>query len=83
VFYKTYMPPHHLLGYDASIAEAHGVKLTVSDWRGKSRAELLSDLSDAKTTSPSVDKELLKSAREQRGQQAVLFQRTGPSQYER
>ncbi|KAI8606153.1 Alg9-like mannosyltransferase family-domain-containing protein [Dissophora ornata] len=83
VFYKTYMPPRHLLGYNASAAESHGVKLTVSDWRGKSQTEVLSDLSDVKTTSASVDKALLKSAKEQRGQRAVLFRKTGPSQYER
>ncbi|KAG0249466.1 alpha 1,2 mannosyltransferase [Mortierella polycephala] len=87
VFYKTYMPPHHLFGFNSEIAQARGVALKISDWREKSRAQLLVDLDVGVESQGSsrVDRTLLKIAREQeiRGQRAVLYRKTGLAQFER
>ncbi|KAG0367413.1 hypothetical protein BGZ54_003907 [Gamsiella multidivaricata] len=80
IFYKTYLPPHHLFGYSLSAAQSHGVNLTISDWREKSYRDLLKDLDG---TAAKLDRALLESVRESRGQQAVLFRKTGPIHYER
>ncbi|CAO3567073.1 unnamed protein product [Mortierella alpina] len=93
VFYKTYLPPQHLLGYNPKQAQAHGLDLRVSDWREKNRTQLLQDLgvSDqlqeqgTKAKIVTVDRTLLGPLKNQRkkGQQALLFRKTGPSQWQR
>jgi len=89
VFYKTYMPPHHLLGYRSSAAQSQGVTLRISDWRDMDRSELLKALNATRTgnsegaTNGRVDRTLLKSVRDQWGENAVLFRKTGPTEYER
>ncbi|GJJ69170.1 GPI mannosyltransferase 4 [Entomortierella parvispora] len=89
VFYKTYLPPHHLLGYRSRAAQSQGVTLRISDWREKSRSELLRALNVTQTrTSESAvtsraDRTLLKSVRDQWGEQAVLFRKIGPTEFER
>jgi phosphatidylinositol glycan class Z len=85
VFYKTYMPPHHLFGYNESQARSHGVHIDILDWRSKSKEQLVEDLFSKEERDRTVDRELLSTARENqhRGQQAVLFRQTGPGQYER
>ncbi|KAF9180852.1 alpha 1,2 mannosyltransferase [Haplosporangium sp. Z 767] len=87
VFYKTYMPPHHLFGFNSEIAQARGVALKISDWREKSRAQLLADLDVGVESQGNsrVDRTLLKTAREQefRGRQAVLYRKTGLAQFKR
>ncbi|KAF9358569.1 alpha 1,2 mannosyltransferase [Mortierella sp. AD094] len=84
IFYKTYMPPHHLFGYNPNAAQSHGVTLTISDWRAKSRTELLQDITlSTENHTVKVDKDLLRSTRDQSGQQAVLFRKAGPARFER
>ncbi|KAF9906614.1 hypothetical protein EC991_000414 [Linnemannia zychae] len=86
VFYKTYMPPHHLFGYNASQALAHGVQLEILDWRSKSKEQLVQDLvSKENGELKTVDRKLLQAARDKHlgGQQAVLFRETQPGSYER
>jgi len=93
VFYKTYLPPQHLLGYNPKQAQAHGLDLRVSDWREKNRTQLLQDLgmSDqlqeqgTKAKIVTVDRTLLGPIKNQlkKGQQALLFRKTGPSQWQR
>ncbi|KAF9170573.1 hypothetical protein BGX21_011089 [Mortierella sp. AD011] len=84
IFYKTYMPPHHLFGYNPNAAQSHGVTLTISDWREKTRAELLQDITVSTTNHTlKVNKDLLRSAHEKSGQQAVLFQEIEPARFER
>ncbi|KAF9940284.1 hypothetical protein BGZ65_007603 [Modicella reniformis] len=86
VFYKTYLPPQHLLGYNSHSAQAHGVNLTIADWRTKDQDVLLKDLNSITVErGASVDMTLLRnlSEQEKEGQQAVLFRKTGPRQFER
>ncbi|KAF9961489.1 hypothetical protein BGZ70_008275 [Mortierella alpina] len=95
VFYKTYLPPQHLLGYNPKQAQTHGLDLRVSDWREKNRTQLLQDLrvSDqpqgqgqgTKEKIVTVDRTLLEPMRNQfkKGQQALLFRKTGPSHWQR
>jgi len=84
IFYKTYMPPQHLLGYTSRFAEMRGVNLTIADWRTKSQDELLNDLHTITVKSrANVNQTLLKSLRAEHGQQVVLFRRTKPRSFER
>ncbi|KAF9351380.1 hypothetical protein BGX34_000631 [Mortierella sp. NVP85] len=84
VFYKTYMPPQHLLGYTSRFAEMRGVNLTIADWRTKSQDELLNDLHTITVKSrTNVNQTLLKSLQAEHGQQVVLFRRTKPRNFER
>ncbi|KAF9102402.1 hypothetical protein BGX29_004632 [Mortierella sp. GBA35] len=99
VFYKTYMPPHHLLGYNASQAQAHGIYLDIEDWRSKTKEELVQDLvfvdssdqqqqgqaDEGRRIPTAVDRRLLHAGREEsrNGRRAVLFRRTSPGHYER
>ncbi|KAG0301456.1 hypothetical protein BGZ98_008347, partial [Dissophora globulifera] len=81
VFYKTYLPPYHLFGYNKRVANSQGVALSISDWRSKSRTQLLDDL--AGSTTERIDRTLLESVQQQGERQAVLFRKVGPTQYER
>ncbi|KAG0375222.1 hypothetical protein BGX24_009394 [Mortierella sp. AD032] len=86
VFYKTYMPPHHLFGYNASQAFAHGVHIEVLDWRSKSKEQLVQDLvTDDNGHNKTVDRQLLQAARDRHpeGQRVVLFRQSSPGQYQR
>ncbi|KAF9092114.1 alpha 1,2 mannosyltransferase [Mortierella sp. AD031] len=99
VFYKTYMPPHHLLGYNPSQAQAHGIYLDIEDWRSKTKEELVQDLvfvdssdqqqqgqaDEGRRIPTAVDRRLLHAGREENrnSRRAVLFRRTSPGHYER
>lgn len=89
VFYKTYLPPHHLLGYRARTAQSQGVTLRISDWREMDRPELLKALKVTQTGSNEnvangrVDRTLLQRTRDQWDKQAVLFRKIGPTEFER
>ena len=89
VFYKTYLPPHHLFGYNAKAAQSRGVTLQISDWREKKRSELLKDLNVTQVGASDEnvvergDKTLLESVQSQWGEHAVLFRKTGPTDYTR
>ncbi|KAF9560924.1 alpha 1,2 mannosyltransferase [Mortierella alpina] len=93
IFYKTYLPPQHLLGYNPRQAKSHGLDLRVSDWREKDRIGLLRDLglSDQSQGQRSVRKTaavndtLLGPVQDQlkTGQLALLFRKAGPSHWQR
>ncbi|KAG9320322.1 hypothetical protein KVV02_002455 [Mortierella alpina] len=93
IFYKTYLPPQHLLGYNPKQAQSHGLDLRVSDWREKDRTQLLQDLgvSDQPQGQKTqekiavVDRTLIGPVQNQleKGQQALLFRKAGPSQWQR
>ncbi|KAF9581785.1 alpha 1,2 mannosyltransferase [Lunasporangiospora selenospora] len=53
IFYKTYMPPLHLFGYNMRQSqEGHKVAVKISDWREKDRQELLVALGVATAEQP-------------------------------
>ncbi|KAF9922636.1 alpha 1,2 mannosyltransferase [Linnemannia zychae] len=86
VFYKTYMPPHHLFGYNLPRAHAHGVQLDILDWRNMTKEQLLHDLySSNGNNDRAVDRQLLRAARNMTRikQNAVLFRQVGPGHFER
>ncbi|KAI1313009.1 alpha 1,2 mannosyltransferase [Mortierella claussenii] len=88
IFYKTYMPPHHLLGYNVKAAAAQGVHLSILDWREKSREELIQNLTSLTKVQSNLgtDEEMVLRTRitsDEIGQRAVLFRKTGPAQFER
>ncbi|KAG9061915.1 alpha 1,2 mannosyltransferase [Linnemannia hyalina] len=85
IFYKTYMPPHHLFGYNESQARSHGVHLEILDWRNKSKDQLIESLFSEEERAMRVERTLLSAARKehQQRQQSVLFRQIGPRQYER
>jgi phosphatidylinositol glycan class Z len=92
VFYKTYLPPHHLFGYNSKAAQSRGVNLRISDWREKSRSELIMAVNAIQegpgedtevATGGKIDRTILASVQNQWGEQAVLFRKTGPAEYER
>lgn len=92
VFYKTYLPPHHLFGYNAKAAQSRGVNLRISDWREKSQSELIKAVNGIQegssegtevATGGRIDRTLLESVQNQWGEHAVLFRKTGPAEYER
>ncbi|KAF8950240.1 hypothetical protein BGZ46_004648, partial [Entomortierella lignicola] len=84
IFYKTYMPPHHLFGYNPESAQSHGVVLKISDWREKSRSELLGDIvASVGNQAIGIDRDLVTGTHGQKGQQAVLFRKTGPTLFNR
>ncbi|KAG0350233.1 alpha 1,2 mannosyltransferase [Podila minutissima] len=75
VFYKTYMPPHHLFGYSSKMAQVRGTALQISDWRQLERSELL----EALRREPQVDQSILSKAQEMNDKQVVVFKRDGIS----
>ncbi|KAK3833128.1 MAG: Alg9-like mannosyltransferase family-domain-containing protein [Linnemannia elongata] len=85
IFYKTYMPPYHLFGYNEPQAHSHGVYLKILDWRSKSKDELIESLFSKEELAMRVERTLLSAARKehQQGQRPVIFRETGPRQYER
>ncbi|KAF9915450.1 alpha 1,2 mannosyltransferase [Lobosporangium transversale] len=84
VFYKTYMPPHHLFGYNRLAAKGCNVDLKISDWRQKSRVEVVADLIAERQRVPlAPDVDLRKKLLEEKGGKAVIFRRIGPKQFER
>src|SRR5690348_16403524 len=85
IFYKTYMPPYHLFGYNETQARFHGVHLEILDWRSKSKDQLIESLFSKEEHAMRVERTLLSTARKEHRQQQrpVLFRRIGPTQYER
>ncbi|KAF9279035.1 hypothetical protein BGZ88_000215 [Linnemannia elongata] len=85
IFYKTYMPPYHLFGYNETQARSHGVHLEILDWRSKSKDQLIESLFSKEEHAMRVERTLLSTARKEHQQQQrpVLFRRIGPTQYER
>ncbi|KAF9152616.1 alpha 1,2 mannosyltransferase [Linnemannia schmuckeri] len=79
---QTYMPPHHLFGYNESQARSHGVHLEILDWRSKSKDQLIESLFSKEERDRRLDRQLLSAAREehQQLQRAVLFRQIGPIQ---
>lgn len=75
VFYKTYMPPHHLFGYNSKMAQERGTTLQISDLRQLERSELL----EALRKEPQVDQTILGKAQVMNDKQVVVFKKDGIS----
>ncbi|KAF9427627.1 hypothetical protein BGZ94_004534 [Podila epigama] len=79
VFYKTYMPPHHLFGYNSALGAERGTTLMISDWHWLTRAEFTEKLQGE----PQMDQSLLLDAQKQHGQNAVVFRKNADGHFQR